>query len=87
MPFYICRHEICLHPSTWSVIDQIFSTYVGGGGPIMGDLWALKGLIEEGIIISNPSSFNGKDLNCFCPSYYAWDIFLVLSYSFASCVL
>lgn len=21
---------------------------VGGGGPIMGDLWALKGLIEEG---------------------------------------
>lgn len=22
---------------------------VGGGGPIMGDLWALKGLIEEGI--------------------------------------
>lgn len=22
---------------------------IGGGGPIMGDLWALKGLIEEGL--------------------------------------
>lgn len=25
---------------------------IGGGGPIMGDLWALKGLIEEGTFFS-----------------------------------
>lgn len=25
-----------------------FVIFVGGGGPIMGDFWALKGLIEEG---------------------------------------
>lgn len=29
---------------------------VGGGGPIMGDLWALKGLIEEGISFFSPLS-------------------------------
>lgn len=28
--------------------DMATLTVVGGGGPIMGDLWALKGLIEEG---------------------------------------
>lgn len=26
-----------------------FLNLIGGGGPIMGDLWALKGLIEEGL--------------------------------------
>lgn len=32
------------------MVDVLLTTFVGGGGPIMGDLWALKGLIEEGKI-------------------------------------
>lgn len=28
---------------------DIILNVVGGGGPIMGDLWALKGLVEEGL--------------------------------------
>lgn len=27
---------------------MIWLSLTGGGGPIMGDLWALKGLIDEG---------------------------------------
>lgn len=30
------------------LLDMAPLIVVGGGGPIMGDLWALKGLIEEG---------------------------------------
>ena len=33
-----------LHLTDWKMV----LTLIGGGGPIMGDLWALKGLIEEG---------------------------------------
>jgi hypothetical protein len=29
-------------------IFYVLYVFLGGGGPIMGDLWALKGLIEEG---------------------------------------
>lgn len=31
------------------VHTSYFVASIGGGGPIMGDLWALKGLIEGGL--------------------------------------
>jgi len=39
MPIWICY--------IWN--ECYILTLTGGGGPIMGDLWALKGLIEEGM--------------------------------------
>ncbi|PON56333.1 BTB-kelch protein [Parasponia andersonii] len=43
----------CGHTAT--MVEKRLLVYGGrgGGGPIMGDLWALKGLIEEGILEEN----------------------------------
>ena len=30
------------------ITTKLWLSLTGGGGPIMGDLWALKGLIDEG---------------------------------------
>lgn len=56
--FFSCGSFSYMNPHTrasiegvvLSMADMIYllTTSIGGGGPIMGDLWALKGLIEEG---------------------------------------
>lgn len=45
--------EVWLCLFIWAMVDMscLLTILIGGGGPIMGDLWALKGLLEEGTLL------------------------------------